>query len=98
MCKVLMSIPLDLQNLVNKQIVDVQTHALRILGDLKALTLFYSPSIHGKGQSPNPLPPPAPSVSQLLSTLQLLNSYLEKASKKNSDLGSGLLLFAIIRW
>jgi len=90
MCKVLMSIPLDLQNLVNKQIVDVQTHALRILGDLKAISLFYLPSINGKGQSSNPLPPPAPSVSQLLTTLQLLNSYLESlANKKNLDLTSG---------
>jgi len=75
--KLLMSLTSDLHNLANKQTADVETHAMGILGDLKAISLFYLPSINGKGHIPNPLPHPAPTVPQLLGTLRLLSAYLE---------------------
>jgi hypothetical protein len=90
MTKLLMSIAADLHNLVSKKVVDVETHAMGILGDLKAISLFYLPTINGKGHNPSPLPHPAPTVPQLLGTLRLLSSYLESLlPKKNQDSNSG---------
>lgn len=85
MCKVLLAIVMDMENLMAKEIGDIETHAIRLLGDLKALTLFYVPTCQQKGPCRNPLPAPAPSVPYLQKTLKKFQSYLSSVSQKKVD-------------
>lgn len=79
MCKVLLTIVLDLESLMAKQVLDIETHAISILGDLKALSLFYVPICQQKGPGcRNPLPSPAPSLPNLHKTLTKFQAYLER--------------------
>jgi len=84
-CKVLLSIKQDFQDLVQKQLPDIETHAMGILGDLKVLSLFYTPTLNEKGNTPTPLPAPAPTVPQVLSALKQLNEYFETLLTKSSS-------------
>lgn len=65
-----------------KQVMDIETHAIGILGDLKGLTLFYVPTCQQKGPCKNPLPAPAPSVPYLQKTLRKFQGYLETVMQK----------------
>lgn len=82
MSKVLLSIVMDMENLMAKQIIDIETHAIGILGDLKAITLFYLPTCQQRGPCKNPLPAPAPSVPYLQKTLRKFQVYLENVMQK----------------
>lgn len=82
MCKVLLTILMDMESLMAKQVMDIEVHAIGILGDLKALTLFYVPTCQQKGPCKNPLPAPAPSVPYLQKTLRKFHVYLESVMQK----------------
>lgn len=66
----------SLENLINRQITDVESHFFNVLGDVKALMLIYS-SVVNKKLLKNPLPPPAPSATQIFSLLQTLYTFVE---------------------
>ncbi len=74
--KVLVSIRQDLSNLDE---IDVETHAVGILGDLKALSLFYLPSLNGSGSgtSSNGRPPlPSPGIKTNTNILGQVDYFL----------------------
>jgi len=89
--KAVLGITIELRSLITNLVTDVEVLALGILGDLKALTILYSPSINGKGQSKNPLPLPALSTQQLFLLLRNLYAYLQSLAntKANNTSNSG---------
>ena len=88
--KVVLGITMELRSMIASMVTEIEPLALSILGDLKALTLLYSPSINGKGHLKNPLPPPALSTPQLFAMLKSLYSYLQSvASAKVKESKSG---------
>ena len=101
-CKALLSTLMDLRSFVTKELDDIENLSMGLLGDIKSLSLFYMPSINGKGGSRNPLPPPAPSARMLQATLRSLHNYLEALAarrlqeavqgKKTSAISSILLI------
>ncbi|CAG7822666.1 unnamed protein product [Allacma fusca] len=80
--KVVKQILGDFRTLVTKKISEIELVAVKILGDLKALQLFYLPTITGKGNSKQPMPEPAPSMRDVYKSLRALHSYLESLSAR----------------
>jgi hypothetical protein len=90
LAKIVLAITIELRSIVGNMVTEIEPLALSILGDLKALTLLYSPSINGKGSLKNPLPAPALSTPQLFTMLRCLYSYFQSiasAKVKNAKLG-----------
>jgi len=71
---------LDLRNVSAKRMTNLEELAVRIMADLKALALLYSPSSFGKPLK-IPLPAPAPSTPQIIGILQALYAYVKPFSE-----------------
>ena len=80
--KLVQQILMEFHLLVTNQMTEIEVVAVTLIGDLKTLSLFYLPTITGKGSLKQPVPEPAPAMKDVYKCLRSLHSYLESLSAR----------------